>query len=70
VVALKDQDGGARIRAFLSFNGARPSLIELKRFSAEALPIYMVPDDFVVRDALPKTSTDKIDYQRLMRNEA
>jgi acyl-coenzyme A synthetase/AMP-(fatty) acid ligase len=28
----------------------------------------MVPDDFAFRDALPKTSTDKIDYQRLMRD--
>jgi acyl-CoA synthetase (AMP-forming)/AMP-acid ligase II len=70
VIALKDQDGGARIRAFLSFTGGKPSLIALKRFCAEALPIYMVPDDFVIRDALPKTSTDKIDYQRLMRDEA
>jgi hypothetical protein len=25
----------------------------------------MVPDAFDVRDALPKTTTDKIDYQRL-----
>jgi len=25
----------------------------------------MIPDLFVVSDTLPKTSTDKIDYQRL-----
>jgi hypothetical protein len=25
----------------------------------------MIPDDFVWCDALPKTSTDKVDYQRL-----
>jgi hypothetical protein len=25
----------------------------------------MIPDAFAWRDALPKTSTDKIDYQRL-----
>jgi amino acid adenylation domain-containing protein len=68
VVAVKDQDGGARIRAFLSFIDRKPSLIELKRFCAEVLPLYMVPDDFVIRDTLPKTSTDKIDYQRLTRD--
>jgi acyl-coenzyme A synthetase/AMP-(fatty) acid ligase len=70
VIALKDQDGGVRIRAFLSTGDRKPSLIELKRFCAEALPIYMVPDDFSFRDALPKTSTDKIDYQRLTREPA
>jgi non-ribosomal peptide synthetase component E (peptide arylation enzyme) len=27
----------------------------------------MIPDTFRVLDALPKTSTDKMDYQRLMQ---
>jgi non-ribosomal peptide synthetase component E (peptide arylation enzyme) len=27
----------------------------------------MIPDQFTVLDALPKTSTDKIDYQALKR---
>jgi amino acid adenylation domain-containing protein len=67
VVAVRDQDSGVLIKAFLScHNGQSPSLIELKRFCAEALPIYMVPDQFAVQDILPKTSTDKIDYQRLL----
>jgi acyl-CoA synthetase (AMP-forming)/AMP-acid ligase II len=43
----------------------RPSLIELKRFCAVNLPAYMVPDLFAFREALPKTSTDKIDYRKL-----
>ena len=42
-----------------------PSLIEVKRFCSEHLPLYMIPDTFSWHDALPKTSTDKIDYQRL-----
>ncbi len=66
VVALPDQEAGVRIRAFLSCQeGKRPSIIELKRFCMEVLPPYMIPDVFSFQDALPKTSTDKIDYQRL-----
>jgi L-proline---[L-prolyl-carrier protein] ligase len=65
-IALPDSDAGVRIRAFLSCREAqRPSLIELKRFCSENLPLYMVPDQFSWLDALPKTSTDKVDYQRL-----
>ena len=40
-------------------------MIALKRFCAENLPGYMIPDGFTFLDALPKTSTDKIDYQLL-----
>jgi amino acid adenylation domain-containing protein len=67
VVALSDDENGVRVKAFLSCKEAekRPSLIELKRFCAENLPIYMVPDLFAFQEVLPKTSTDKIDYQRL-----
>jgi amino acid adenylation domain-containing protein len=67
VVALTDEEHGVRVKAFLSCKESekRPSLIDLKRFCAENLPIYMVPDLFSVQDVLPKTSTDKIDYQRL-----
>jgi acyl-coenzyme A synthetase/AMP-(fatty) acid ligase len=66
VVASPDEESGVRIRAFLSCREAkRPSLIELKRFCAENLPLYMIPDRFVWLDSLPKTSTDKLDYQRL-----
>ena len=43
----------------------RASLIALKRFCSEKLPLYMVPDRFTWHESLPKTSTDKIDYQRL-----
>ena len=65
-VAIPDADAGVRIRAFLSCRETkRPSLIELKRFCSENLPLYMAPDQFSWLDALPKTSTDKVDYQRL-----
>jgi amino acid adenylation domain-containing protein len=66
VVALTDAEAGVRVKAFLSTHEAkRPSIIELKRFCADNLPAYMVPDLFGFQDTLPKTSTDKIDYQKL-----
>jgi acyl-coenzyme A synthetase/AMP-(fatty) acid ligase len=66
VIALSDEDNGVRIKAYLSCDqGIRPSIIELKRFCAENLPSYMVPDLFSIHEVLPKTSTDKIDYQKL-----
>jgi amino acid adenylation domain-containing protein len=66
VVAIADENAGVTIKAFVTCGAAkRPSVIELKRFCAENLPLYMVPDVFSFHEALPKTSTDKIDYQRL-----
>ncbi|MGI9175931.1 MAG: amino acid adenylation domain-containing protein [Rhodothermales bacterium] len=66
VVALPDEEHGVLIKAFLNWDGeGRPSLIKLKRFASENLPLYMIPDRFSFPSALPKTSTDKIDYQRL-----
>jgi amino acid adenylation domain-containing protein len=66
VIASADAERGVSLRAFLRTPaGKRPSLIELKRFCAENLPGYMIPDYFSFLEALPKTSTDKIDYQAL-----
>jgi amino acid adenylation domain-containing protein len=66
VVAFPNEEAGVSICAFLSCHDAEhPSLIEIKRFCAENLPLYMIPDKFLWLGTLPKTSTDKIDYQRL-----
>jgi amino acid adenylation domain-containing protein len=66
VVATPADEGGPRITAFLSVHqGVKPSIIQLKQFSVEHLPRYMVPDLFDVLETLPRTSTDKIDYQTL-----
>lgn len=66
VVAVPDAEAGVRITAFLRSKGVdRASLIELKRFCASRLPLYMIPDQFTWLDALPRTSTDKTDYQQL-----
>jgi amino acid adenylation domain-containing protein len=65
VLAFPDTDG-VPIKAFTSTrDGSKLSIIELKKFCSENLPLYMVPDFFCSLDSLPKTSTDKIDYQKL-----
>ena len=66
VVATADAAGDLRVTAFISCEDERPpSIIALKRFCMETLPAYMIPDKFLVQASLPKTSTQKIDYQRL-----
>jgi amino acid adenylation domain-containing protein len=66
VVAVEDAEAGVRINAFVSTHGAdRISVIALKTFCSENLPLYMVPDTFQCLESLPKTSTDKINYQKL-----
>ena len=66
VIATSNDENGVQIKAFLSFKGGQsPSRIELKRFCAEHLLAYMIPDYFSFLESLPKTSTDKIDYQKL-----
>ncbi len=66
VVAVPHDELGQMIRAHLSIRGAeRMSIIKLKRFCSEHLPIYMIPDQFSFHPALPKTSTGKTNYQEL-----
>jgi amino acid adenylation domain-containing protein len=66
VLATPDESSGVLLTAFIScISAPPPSIIELKSFTARELPIYMIPDRFRILPELPKTSTDKIDYQRL-----
>jgi acyl-CoA synthetase (AMP-forming)/AMP-acid ligase II len=66
VVALPDEELGLLVRAHLGTeNGKRLSVVQLKRFCSEQLPIYMVPDQFAFHASLPKTSTGKMDYRKL-----
>jgi L-proline---[L-prolyl-carrier protein] ligase len=67
VVARPDDRSGVVIHAFLApLGGERPSIVEMKRYCAEALPGYMAPDRFGFLDRIPQTSTDKTDYQALL----
>lgn len=68
-IAVPDATLGVRILAVLTCGAQpQPSIIELKRFCADVLPPYMIPDVFTFAAALPKTSNGKIDYQRLRRD--
>jgi amino acid adenylation domain-containing protein len=66
VVALADDSVGMRVHAHIVSKEGRPlSLIDMKTFCSQHIPIYMIPDRFSFHSSLPKTSTDKIDYQTL-----
>ena len=66
VVSVSDPEAGVKIVAFLCCPERQPpSIVELKTFCGGKLPAYMVPDQFVFQDKLPRTSTDKVDYQAL-----
>jgi amino acid adenylation domain-containing protein len=66
VVAVPDKDSGVRIAAFVSCQVEKSlTIIALKSLSSKNLPPYMIPDSFVVVDALPRTSTNKVDFQAL-----
>ena len=68
MVSLPDASAGVKIVAYVTAQpGARPSIVDLKMFCGSVLPSYMNPDVFVFLDALPRTSTDKVDYQGLLR---
>jgi amino acid adenylation domain-containing protein len=65
-VVASSTDGGVEITAFLSCDeGTAPSIIDLKTFCKATLPAYMSPDRFIFMPQLPKTATDKTDYQSL-----
>lgn len=66
VVGVPDPLVGNRLWAFLSVREG-VEVAELRKFTAEQLPGYMVPEVFEVCDSLPRTSTGKIDRQALRR---
>jgi len=66
VVALSDPTLGMKVCAHIAGrSGKRLSVIGLKTFCSGHIPVYMIPDVFSFHPALPKTSTDKVDYQAL-----
>lgn len=66
IVSVPGPDDGVHIVAhYASKTGSKLSVIQLKRYCSEKIPVYMIPDRFSFHESLPKTSTDKIDYQKL-----
>jgi amino acid adenylation domain-containing protein len=67
VIAIADAEAGVKVLAFVACQqGTALTKIALKTYSSQALPPYMIPDLFEVLPALPRTSTDKIDYRALL----
>jgi amino acid adenylation domain-containing protein len=65
VVAQADEIGTS-IAAFVALKpDQKKSTIAMKRHCMSFLPPYMIPDTFTFVDDLPRTSTDKVDYQSL-----
>ncbi|WP_338091300.1 condensation domain-containing protein [Planosporangium flavigriseum] len=66
VVAREDQPGVKRLVAYLVAAGDdRPTVTELRTLLAERLPAYLVPQAFVVLDALPISANGKLDRRAL-----
>lgn len=67
VVAVPDDEVGARLRAFVTtHNGSGLALTELQHHCASKLPLYMIPERIELRESLAKTSTGKIDRVKLV----
>jgi len=65
-VVVVEAPDGITVKAHLGLgNRTKLSLIDFKTFCSKQLPLYMIPDSFAFHSSLPKTSTDKIDYQSL-----
>ena len=66
VIATSDVSSGVRIVGFVSLRpGSTLNSIALKKASLQLLSGYMVPDALVIVDALPRTSTNKVDLRAL-----
>lgn len=68
-IAVADAGGPVVIRAVIAPKpGVKLGVIVMKQHCSANLPGYMIPDTFTFMDALPLTSTGKVDYQSLSRS--
>lgn len=67
VLPIPDEQIGHRLRGMVVTSKKELAASELARHCAERLPKYMIPEVIELRDNLPKTSTGKIDRQRLLQ---
>ena len=65
VLARRDGADTPRLVAYVTGRAAAPAPGDLRRFLLQRLPTYMVPERFVVLDALPHTASGKVDHAAL-----
>ncbi|MFZ6004346.1 MAG: amino acid adenylation domain-containing protein [Actinomycetota bacterium] len=65
VVAIPDDDLGHALHAFVAIVAGDADEMSLKRHLSTQLPRYMIPRSIAITDALPRTSTGKVDRKRL-----
>jgi amino acid adenylation domain-containing protein len=66
IVAAEGANGDRRLVAYLAVaEGATTGVSELRDFLRRGLPEYMIPAAFVFLDALPLTTSGKLDRRRL-----
>jgi benzoate-CoA ligase len=73
VVAYDDADGLTKPRAFIALRDGfsrTPALIDELRRAVAPLGSYKIPEDFVVVDALPRTTLQKIDRRALRERQS
>jgi amino acid adenylation domain-containing protein len=71
VVAVPDEEVGARLHAFVALHaGAKSDRQALTSHCLKALPRYMVPESLTIMEELPQTSTGKVDRPALLRGIA
>jgi acyl-coenzyme A synthetase/AMP-(fatty) acid ligase len=62
------QEEQVKITAFVCFSKPEEfSFTGLKEFSVKHLPSYMIPDNFILLETLPQTSSNKTDLQSLKK---
>ena len=72
VVAYDDADGLTKPRAFIALRDGfsrTPALLDELRKAVAPLGSYKIPEDFVVIDALPRTTLQKIDRRALRERQ-
>lgn len=70
VIGVPDEILGQTIKAFVvPRNGEQHNPDDLLAFCSEKLPRYMIPKTIEYLEAMPKTSSGKVDYPALRRRE-